>query len=524
MSLFSYMIENKEQIIELFIEHINLTVVAVFLAILIGVPLGIFISYFSKTSKIVIGIANIIQAVPSMALLGFMIPIFGIGVLPATVAVILYSLLPIVKNTFTGIHNINSQTLEAAKGIGLTPMQVLTKVQIPLALPVIMTGIRVTSVTAVGLMTIASFIGAGGLGYLVFSGISTVNAEQILAGAIPACLLALTVDFTLGILEKLVTPISLQKGNRETKEKNRKKQKMILSVILAVVVFLVGTTAIGTASLNNSGGTITIASKDFTEQKVIANMVSELIEHKTDIKVDRKFGLGGTHICFTAIKNGDVDMYIEYTGTAKMSLLKDKNIDWNNGTVYDLVKENLKKEYDVETLNRLGFNNSYALAVTKKVSEKYNIKTISDLAKVADKLRFAVGTEFNERKDGLQPLKELYNFTEKSKKVLASSSLKYVAIDNDEADVIDAFATDGLLKKFDLIRLVDDKKFFSPYDAVPIIESKTLKKYPELEKIIGVLGNVLNDDVMTELNYRVDENKENPKNVALDFLKTNGLI
>ena len=201
MSFIQYLGSEYPQIISLLIEHLKLTAISVGLAILIGVPLGIFISYASKAGKPVLSIANIIQAIPSMALLGFMIPLFGIGTVPAVAAVVLYSLLPIIKNTYTGIESINPQTLEAAKGIGLTPLQVLTKVQIPMALPVIMAGVRIASVTAVGLMTMAAFIGAGGLGYLVFSGIRTVNNNQILAGAIPACLLALMVDFLIGLVE-----------------------------------------------------------------------------------------------------------------------------------------------------------------------------------------------------------------------------------------------------------------------------------------------------------------------------------
>ncbi|MGL6221248.1 MAG: ABC transporter permease, partial [Lacrimispora sphenoides] len=161
MNFWNYIISNYPQILSLLIEHLKLTAISVGLAILIGVPLGIFISFAAKASKPILAVANVIQAIPSMALLGFMIPLLGIGVIPAIVAVVLYSLLPIIKNTYTGIDNINPQTLEAAKGIGLTPFQVLTKVQIPLALPVIMAGVRIASVTAVGLMTMAAFIGAG---------------------------------------------------------------------------------------------------------------------------------------------------------------------------------------------------------------------------------------------------------------------------------------------------------------------------------------------------------------------------
>ena len=206
----NYILEQRNEILTLLIQHIRLTVFSVLLAIVLGVPLGILVKYVQKLNKPILGFANIVQAIPSMALLGIAIPLLGIGSAPAIAMVILYSLLPIIKNTYTGLSNISPQIMEAAKGIGLTKMQRLFKIQIPLSLPVIMAGIRVSAVTAVGLMTIAAYIGAGGLGYLVFSGIRTINNFQILAGAIPACLLALFVDYVFSIIERLVTPISLQ--------------------------------------------------------------------------------------------------------------------------------------------------------------------------------------------------------------------------------------------------------------------------------------------------------------------------
>ena len=216
MEFLSYLTENSSQIISLLLEHIELTLLSVVLSIIIGIPVGILISYVKKLGKPILGLTNIIQAIPSMALLGFMIPILGIGMVPAIVMVILYSLLPIIKNTYTGIKNINEQTIEAATGIGLTKWQILTKVQIPLAFPVIMAGIRISAVSAVGLMTLAAFVGAGGLGYLVYAGIRTVNNSQILAGAIPACLLALLIDYIMSIIETL----SIKQNRRNISKKN----------------------------------------------------------------------------------------------------------------------------------------------------------------------------------------------------------------------------------------------------------------------------------------------------------------
>lgn len=206
MNLLAYLSQHSGDILSRGFQHIQITLLAISIAILLGVPLGIFVSYVKPFRKPVLGFANVVQAIPSIAILGFLVPLLGIGEKPAVFMVVLYSLLPIIKNTATGLLNINEDMLEAAKGIGMTRFQVLVKVRLPLALPVIMAGVRISAVTSVGLVTIAAFIGAGGLGYLIYSGIRTVNTNLVLTGAIPACALALLVDWLGGTVEKLVTP------------------------------------------------------------------------------------------------------------------------------------------------------------------------------------------------------------------------------------------------------------------------------------------------------------------------------
>ncbi len=206
MTLISFMLSHTGDILSRVLQHIQTTMFSILVSVLIGVPLGIIISYVKPFKKPVLGIANVVQAIPSIALLGFLVPFLGIGEKPAIFMVVIYSLLPIIKNTATGLSTINEEMLEAAKGIGMTKFQVLMRIKLPLALPVIMAGIRISAVTSVGLVTIAAFIGAGGLGYLIYSGIRTVNSNLILAGAIPACILALLVDGVGSLFEKLTTP------------------------------------------------------------------------------------------------------------------------------------------------------------------------------------------------------------------------------------------------------------------------------------------------------------------------------
>lgn len=522
MNFIEYVMSSGDQIVALSMEHIKLTAISVGFAILFGVPLGILISYVNKLNKPIMGTANVIQAIPSMALLGFAIPFLGIGTLPAVVMVILYSLLPIIKNTYTGIQNINPLTLEAARGIGLTKLQILRKIQIPLALPVIMAGVRISAVTAVGLMTMAAFIGAGGLGFLVFSGIRTVNNNQILAGAIPACLLALLVDYLIGLTEKLVTPISLQKtkGSKEKQKKANNRRKLILAFSAIIVIMILAFSAI--SNIKTDKKTLVLAGKDFTEQHILVNMFSELIEERTDITVDRKVNLGGTQVCFSALKSGDIDMYIDYSGTAYGDTLKYPPIS-DMEQVYNTVKTDFKKQFNIEVLKQIGFNNTYVLAVTKNTAEQYNLKSITDLAKVASKLTAGTTLEFLNREDGLLGIKKLYDF-EFSNTIGLDSSPRYVALINGETDVVDAFSTDGLLKKFDLVSLEDDKNFFPPYYAIPLVREEVVEKYPEIIPVIEELGDVLTDEIMIELNYKVDELQMESDDVAKEFLIEVGLL
>lgn len=524
MDFFTYVIQEKSQIITLLIEHINLTLISVLLAVIIGVPLGILISHFKKINKTVMGIANTIQAVPSMALLGFLIPFLGIGLLPSVFMVVLYSLLPIIKNTFTSIEGINPQMIEAAEGIGLTKLQILFKIQIPMALPVIMAGVRISAVTAVGLMTIAAFVGAGGLGFLVFSGIRTANTNQILAGAIPACLLALFIDWTAAIIEKIVVPKGI------VSEEGEEKKITFLQKFILFLAFLLVLAASGKDLVRNFIPTkekiVTVASKDYTEQILLNSFLADLIEDKTDIKVNRKFALGGTQVIFGALNSGEVDMYMEYTGTIFADMLKHNPVaeKVKSADVYSISKKEIEENYDITMGKELSANNTYRLAVRKETAENYNLKNISDLIKIAPNLTISSTFEFTNKHDGLPGLLNAYPGLKFKNSLSIDGALRYQAIANKESDVIDAFATDGLISTYNLVVLDDDKEFFLPYHGVSLIRNDIIEKYPELKNITDPLIDVLTDEVMRELNNQVDTYKKDPQEVAHEFLLEKGLI
>lgn len=523
--LMNYVSQQYSYIGELLLSHIKLTILSVAAAIFIGVPLGIFISGRANLRKPILGGANVVQAIPSLALLGFLVPYFGIGSGTAIFMVVLYSLLPILKNTCAGLDSINHDTLEAAKGIGMTKNQVLFKVKLPLALPVIMAGVRISSVTAVGLMTIAAYIGAGGLGTLVISGIQTDNTSMILAGAIPACALALLMDFLMSRVERAVTPIALRLSSNDLtpeqmqKERRHRRHTIILSAAAITTAFV-----LMTVQYINSKADLRIGSKEACESVIIGNMMADLIEAKTDLKVERKLALGGTMIAFQALDSGEIDLYPEYTGTAYATILGNSiQPGITKEEVYDLVKAQLKERHDVDILENFGFNNTYVLAVSRETAEKYNLKTVSDLKNVNGTLRFGCSPEFAVRDDGLPGIEKTYGLKFKSIHNF-SGTLMYTAINSGEVDVITAFSTDGLLQKYDLVLLEDDKNFFPPYFMLAFINGDTLKKYPELMEPMSMMYELLDDETMQSLNYKVVEEGQDRADVARQFLLDNGLV
>lgn len=524
MNFLDYMVNNSQQIYNLFIEHIELTILSVVLAIIIGVPIGVLVSHFSKINKPIMAVANIVQAIPSMALLGFLIPFLGIGILPSVFMVVIYSLLPIIKNTFTSISGINPQMVEAAEGIGMTRMQILFKIQIPMALPVIMAGIRISAVTAVGLMTIAAFIGAGGLGFLVFSGIRTANNYQILAGAIPACILALLIDFAASIIEKAVVPYGLNLKNKKSSKKERIFHKAIIIITIAIIGFTFFNAT--KDALRSKKNIVTIASKDYTEQEILGHMLGELIQEKTDLKVEKKLALGGTQVIFGAINKGEIDMYMDYTGTIYSDILKYDPIKnkVKANEIFPVCKKEIEEKYNLFIGNELPFNNTYALGIREEMAKKYNINSISDLIPLSKELVLSPTLEFINREDGLIGLKDKYKGLNFKKTLGIDGSPRYIALKHKKTDVTDVWVTDALIKEFDIRVLKDDKEFFLPYHAVLVVRKELVEKYPELKEITKDLEKLLTDKVMGGLNHQVDILKRKPNEVAHEFLVKNNLI
>ncbi|MBM7693161.1 osmoprotectant transport system permease protein [Peribacillus deserti] len=493
-------------------QHLFLSIVSIIIGTIIAIPLGIYISRRKRIAEPVIGVISVFQTIPSLALFGFLLPLFGIGNTTAIIALTIYALLPLLQNTYTGLTGVDQSAVEAGKGMGMTQKQILRMIELPLSLPIIMAGLRTATVLTIGVATLAAFIGAGGLGDLIYRGLSTARNELVLAGAIPAAILAIILDLALKRIEIATDP-----RGKKRKPFSWKKASFILVPIAAAILFfgLRGGT---------SEDTIVISGKKWTEQYILPYIISEYVNDKTDYNVQVQDGLGETPILTQALENGDIDMYVEYTGTGLLTILKEKyNPEDSADDIYQKVREGYKEKYNLEWMKPLGFENTYALAFNSQAYKKFGAATISEIAPKSNNVSFGAPTEFFEREDGYTAFAETYNLQFKDKRSL-DANLMYSAVKEGKVDAVSAFTTDGRIVRFNLKTLKDDKKFFPPYYAAPIIREETLQKFPKLKETVNELEGKISNKEMAEMNAQVDLDKKEPKDVARAFLKKKGLI
>ena len=291
-------------------------------------------------------------------------------------------------------------------------------------------------------------------------------------------------------------------------------QKGLFSILILLI--LVG------PGLASSHSTVVVGSKNFLENRLLAEMFAQLIESHTTLSVERRFGLAGTHICFQALSNGDIDLYPEYTGTGLVTILGEPTMR-NPSAVLNRVRREFRKRWNLWWLAPLGFENSYALALRRDRAEALHIRTITDLVQVAPKLTAGFGYEFIQRDDGLPGLKQFYGLQFRDV-VGMQQSLKYQATENRDVDVLDVYTTDGRLAVHDFVVLEDDRQFFPPYEATALVRGKTLEQHPELSKILSLLTHALSPERMRELNLRIQEQGETIPQVANDALRTLHLV
>jgi osmoprotectant transport system permease protein len=477
--------------------------VSTLVAAAIGIPLGILAARRPVLARPLVGLANLAQTIPSLALFGFLIPlplIGGIGTRTALVALTLYAILPIVRTTIAGLNGIDRAVLECAVAMGMTPRQMLRTVELPLAAPSILAGVRVATVVGVGTATIASAIGAGGLGDYIFRGLAMVDPVVILAGALPAALLALAADGLLALTSRSL-------GENRTSAMSR--VAMVVAALALVTLFAVTYQArIPTA--------IVVGSKNFTEQIILGELIAQTIEQQAGLTVARRLNLGGTLVADEALRRGDIDLYVEYTGTALTALFNEPVGD--AAGVFDRVRQRYADRGITMTAG-LGFNNTFAILVRTSAATEHRLTRVSDLARVAGGWRAGFGYEFLERPDGFAGLARTYGLQFRDAPRVMDLNLIYRALAAGEIDVTAGDATSGLIEALDLTHLEDDRAYFPPYDAVPVVRATTLLRYPQLGEALRHLEGRISAEAMRRMNHQVDGLRQDPRDVARQFLR-----
>ncbi|HYX40253.1 MAG TPA: glycine betaine ABC transporter substrate-binding protein, partial [Pyrinomonadaceae bacterium] len=418
-------------------------------------------------------------------------------------ALVLYALLPVVRNTVTGIEGVDRNVREAAVAMGMTARQILWQVELPLAARVILAGVRVATVISVGVATIAAAIGAGGLGTYIFRGLRQNDNTLILAGAVPAALMALAADWLIGLLEARV---GAHTGTRAVHERRARLRRRIIGATLALVI-VVGIVAFIAWRRSNQASTTTqttpviVGSKDFTESVILAELLAQELEAQ-HIPVERHYELGG-NLAHDALVAGQIDVYPEYTGTAFTAILKHQPVT-DPRAVYDQVRREYADKFAVELSPPIGFRNDFAILVRGSDARRLNLHTISDAVPHAHEWRAGFGQDFMSRADGYAGFARAYDLHFAAPPREMDLSLTYRALAAGEVDMIAGNSTDGLISALDLTQLEDDRHYFPPYEAVYLARRTALTRAPALQTVWQQLAGAISTDEMRRLNYEVD--------------------
>jgi osmoprotectant transport system permease protein len=517
---------NWSDILSHIVQHLWIVFISIAIAIVIALPVGILITRRKRLRGPVLGVANVMQTIPSLALFGFLIPlpfIGGIGPRTAIVALIFYALLPIIRNTVTGILGVDHNVREAAVAMGMTGSQILFKVELPLAMSVILTGVRVAVVITIGVAIIAAEVGAGGLGEYIFRGLRMDDNRLLLAGAVPSALMALAADSWFSLLEK-----SFDRSGH-TSPASRLTARIIVGTSLAIVLILLlifGSLALGRTLRTRtthalSRGHVTVSSKDFTESALLAEIVAQMLEAR-NIEVDRRLDLAG-NLTHTALLAGQIDLYPEYTGTSFAAILHHQPIS-DPKAVYDQVKREYAEKFNVEVSPPLGFDNTFAILVRGEDARRLNLKTISQAAPHVPQWRAGFGQDFMSRADGYPGFSRAYGLRFAAPPREMALDLTYTALASRKVDLIAGNSTDGRIAALDLVQLEDDQHYFPPYEAVFMTRKDALARVPALGEVLQRLAGAISTEEMRGLNYQVDGEKRDKKTVVHEWLKAKGLI
>lgn len=503
-----------------FAAHVELSLAALTIATAVAVPLGIVVTQRPRVGGALLGMASVIQTIPGLALLALMVPLFAaigvftvrhfgvevraIGAGPALVALVLYGILPILQNTVTGLRGVDPALREAALAVGMTPRQSLLRVEIPLALPVLVAGIRTAAVWIVGTATLSTPVGAVSLGNFIFSGLQTRRFAAVWLGCVAAAALAIGIDAAIRLLESGV----------------RRRRRGLVATGLGVLAALV----IGVAWANagspsaSAAARVTVGAKNFTEQYVLAEILSGVVV-EAGAEVETLPSLGST-VLYDALRAGEVDVYVDYTGTLWSSVLGHSGTPGDRAAVLDEVGRGLSEQDGIAIAAALGFENTYALAMRRARAAELHVDTLGALAREAPSLEIGADYEFLARPEW-KALVAAYGFAFRASRSM-DPSLLYQAAAAGQVDVISAFSTDGRIESFDLQVLRDERGVIPPYDAVVLVGARLARERPDLIAALARLDGTIDAAEMRRMNAAVDQEGQAPVAVARAWLAARG--
>lgn len=486
--------------------HLQLTLFALAAGTAFSIPAGIAITRSPRFERPVLAVASVIQTVPSLALLAVMVPVLSalglrsIGFLPALIGLSLYSVLPILRNTVTGFTGLDPALTEAARGVGMTPRQQLWRVELPLAMPVILAGVRTATVWTVGMATLSTPVGAASLGNYIFSGLQTRNLASVLVGCIGAAALALVLD---GLVRALGAALV---GRRRSP----------LLVVLATLGVLYAYSSVTfVQGLRPTGpDRIVVGAKTFTEQYILGRILALQIEKSTGSPVDVVSSLGST-VVFDALRAGEIDAYVEYSGTIWATIMHRDSAPATRAAVLSEVGRFLESQHGIVVAGPLGFENAYALAMRREQAAELGVKRISDLARHAPRLAIGGDYEFFDRAEW-RAIRDTYGLKFHDQRSM-DPSLMYQAVANGQVDVIGAFSSDGRIAALDLTVLQDERGAIPPYDAIILAGPRLVRERRDVLAALGALAGRIDADDMRRMNRAVDQEGAAPEEVAARF-------
>lgn len=481
-------------------QHILLSAAALALGLAISLPLTILALRRRPVRWLVLAFASVVQTIPSLALLALFYPlllalsamaagVFGqgfsaLGFLPSLLALTLYSMLPIIRNGVTGVLSLDPAVIEAARAVGYTDRQRLLRVELPLAAPMLMAGVRTAAVWVIGAATLSTAVGQTSLGNYIFSGLQIENWVSVLFGCAAAAALALTVDQLLGLIES------------GTARRSR------LRIAAGLVALLAGVAAAFVPRIDAGTGVYVVGAKNFSEQFILAELITDRLGQQ-GLRASQRIGLGSV-IAFRALARGELDVYVDYSGTIRANIMQ-RDDSASRETVLDELTAWLDREHRVTLLGTLGFENAYTLAMRRERAGMLGIESIADLAAHAPALSIGGDFEFFERPEW-RALQAAYGLRFASRRQFQPTFM-YTAVANGEVDVISAFSSDGRVAALDLVTLGDPQDAIPPYDAVLLLAPGRGADTGLIDALRPMIG-AIPIDAMREANLMVDRDTD----------------